>query len=100
MDKQADAVRDGPSATPPVPDFERQDFKIKIDGVIVDLDIAAMLRKSITGKPLKRYLKAKYEWSDSIFSKGDLDSRDSPSRYAQMSSNYGLAGNTQESAEI
>ncbi|GFH56254.1 hypothetical protein CTEN210_12730 [Chaetoceros tenuissimus] len=74
MDKQADAVRDGPSAIPPVPDFEDQDFQIKIDGVIAYSNVAATLRKSITGKPLKRYLLAKYEWTDYVFSKVDWDS--------------------------
>ncbi|GFH62176.1 hypothetical protein CTEN210_18652 [Chaetoceros tenuissimus] len=74
MDKRADAVRDGTTEIPPVPDFDGQDFQIKIDGVIMYLDVATMLRKSITGKPLKKYLLVKYKWSDSIFSKVDWDS--------------------------
>ena len=74
MDRRADAIRDGPSRIPPVPEFEGQDFQIKIDGVILYSDVGATLRKSITGKAMKSYLKTKYGWSDNIFSKIDWDS--------------------------
>ena len=71
MDRQADEVREGTSPIPPVPEFESQDFQIKINGELIYSNVGAMLRKAIAGKAMKGYLKTKYEWADTTMSKVD-----------------------------
>ena len=57
-----------------MPEFESQDFQIKINGEISYSNIGATLCKVITGKAMKGYLKTKYEWIDTTMSKIDWDS--------------------------
>ena len=74
MDRQADEVRDGTLPIPSVPEFVSQDFQIKINGEIIYSNVGKTLRRAITGKAMKGYLKTKYEWTDTTISKVDWES--------------------------
>ena len=96
MDRRADEVREGTSPIPPVPEFEGQDFQIKIHGQIIYSNVGATLRRVITGKAMKAYMKTKYAWTDVTISKVDCIYKASPNKLERMSSNYDMDGNTQE----
>lgn len=77
MDKRAEAVRDGTADIPPVPEFDAQNFQIKINDEILYSNVGATLWKAITEKALKNYLTTKYNWSDITFTKIDWESLES-----------------------
>lgn len=74
IDRLADMVRDSPTQVPSVPEYQNQDFQIKINGEILYSHVAASLRSEITGRALKSYWKSKYEWNNEIFGKIDWQS--------------------------
>ena len=66
--RQSEEVREGTLSIPRMPEFDDQNFQIKINRELLYLNVGATLQRMITGKP-KKCLQSKYKWTDTTILK-------------------------------